>query len=67
MALGILCLMLGAMAGRDVSYFPFYMGCGFLCIGRSLWIYQARWKYFRKHKINIGRTTSVHRENLSED
>ena len=59
MFLGLLFLFLGAMAGPDYDLFPLYLGAGFLCIGRSLWIYQARWKYFLKNEVKNMRSTQV--------
>ena len=59
MMLGILFLFLGAISGTEYELFPIYLGVGFLCIGRSLWIYQARWKYFLKNDVKTMRSTQI--------
>ena len=59
MLLGILFLFLGALSGTGYVLFPIYLGAGFLCIGRSLWIYQARWKYFLKHDVKTMRASQA--------
>ena len=59
MTLGILFLLLGLIAGRQYALFPLYLGIGLLCIARALWIYQARWKYFRRNEIETMRSTQI--------
>ena len=59
MVLGILFLFLGAIVGSGYTLFPLYIGAGFLCIARSLWIYQARWKYFRKNEFRTMSSTQI--------
>ena len=59
MTLGILFLLLGLIAGRQYALFPLYLGVGLLCIARALWIYQARWKYFRRNEIETMRSTQI--------
>jgi hypothetical protein len=59
MTLGILFLFLGLIAGRQYAQFPLYLGVGLLCIARALWIYQARWKYFRRNEIETMRSTQI--------
>ena len=59
MVLGILFLFLGAIVGSGYTLFPLYIGAGFLCIARSLWIYQARWKYFLKNDVKTMHATQV--------
>ena len=59
MTLGILFLFLGFAAGPQYAQFPLYLGVGLLCIARALWIYQARWKYFRRNQIETMRSTQI--------
>ena len=59
MVLGILFLFLGAIVGTSYTLFPLYIGAGFLCIARSLWIYQARWKYFRRNEFRTMSSTQI--------
>jgi hypothetical protein len=59
MVLGILFMFLGAIVGTAYTLFPLYIGAGFLCIARSLSIYQARWKYFRKNELRKMRSTQT--------
>ena len=59
MTLGILFLFLGLISGTDYAQFPLYLGVGFLCIARALWIYQARWKFFRKNEIRTMKSTQI--------
>jgi len=59
MVLGILFLFLGAIVGTSYTLFPLYLGAGFLCIARSLWIYQARWKYFRRNEFRTMSSTQI--------
>ena len=59
MVLGVLFLFLGAIVGSGYTLFPLYLGAGFLCIGRSLWIYQARWKYFRRNEFRTMHSTQI--------
>ena len=51
MTLGILFVFLGLVTVSDDVQFPLFLGIGLLCIARALWIYQARWKFFRTNKI----------------
>jgi hypothetical protein len=59
MVLGILLMFLSAIVGTAYTLFPLYIGAGFLCIARSLSIYQARWKYFRKNELRKMRSTQT--------
>jgi hypothetical protein len=59
MVLGILFMFLGTIVGMSYTLFPLYIGAGFLCIARSLWIYQARWKYFRKNEFRTMSSTQI--------
>jgi len=59
MVLGIMFVMLALVTGPSYDLFPIYLGVGFLCIGRSLWIYQARWKYFLKNEVKSMRSTQI--------
>jgi len=56
---GILFLVLGLAAGPEVDHFAAYLVLGFACITRSIWIYQARWKYHKRNKINIAKTVCI--------
>ena len=57
--IGALFLLLGMSAGPDVSLFPAYLLFGFLCIARSIWIYQARWRYHNKNQVSVMRSTMI--------
>ena len=57
--IGALFLLLGLSAGREVSLFPAYLLFGFLSIARSIWIYQARWRYHNKNQVSVMRSTMV--------
>mgnify|MGYP001824701826 CR=1 FL=1 len=59
MELRILFQILGAIVGSGYTLFPLYIGAGFLCIARSLWIYQARWKYFRRNEFRTMSSTQI--------
>ena len=59
MTLGILFLFLGLITGSEYERFPLYLGVGSLCIARALWIYQARWKYFRRNEIRMMKSTQI--------
>ena len=57
--IGVLFLLLGLSAGTDVRLFPAYLAIGLLCIARSIWIYQARWRYYNKNQVSIMRSTMI--------
>ena len=59
MLAGILFLMLGMSGGSELAYFPAYIFLGVLCIARSIWIYQARWKFHRRNKVAILKSTQI--------
>lgn len=59
MLIGIAFLLLGLIVGKSYPLFPAYLGFGVLCIGRSIWIYQARWKHHHKHEMKILRSTQI--------
>jgi len=59
MLAGVLFLFFGLLAGRSFELFPVYIGCAVLCIGRSIWIYQARWKHHHKNEMKILRSTQI--------
>lgn len=59
MLIGIAFLLLGLIVGSSYALFPAYLGFGILCIGRSVWIYQARWKHHHKNEMKILRSTQV--------
>ena len=50
---------LGLIAGSSYTMFPAYVGFGILCIGRGLWIYQARWKHHHRNEMKILRSTQI--------
>jgi len=63
MLVGILFLLLGLSAGPEVRFFFAYIGFGVLGIGRSVWIYLARWNVHQKNRFSVARTpTVVHRD-----
>ncbi len=57
--IGVLFLLLGMSAGTEVSLFPAYLAIGLLCVARSIWIYQARWRYHNKNQVSIMRSTMI--------
>ncbi len=57
--IGVLFLFLGMSAGAEVSFFPAYLALGVSCIARSIWIYQARWRYHNKNQVSIMRSTMI--------
>ncbi len=57
--IGVLFLFLGMSAGAEVSFFAAYLVLGVLCIARSIWIYQARWRYHNKNQVSIMRSTMI--------
>ena len=59
MLIGIAFLLLGLIAGSSYTMFPAYVGFGILCIGRGLWIYQARWKHHHRNEMKILRSTQI--------
>lgn len=56
---GIMFLLLGLGAGPEVDFFFAYLLLGAGCVARSLWIYQARWKFFRKNEIKTMKSTQI--------
>jgi hypothetical protein len=59
MLIGIAFVLLGLVAGSSYTLFPAYLGFGTLCIGRSVWIYQARWKHHHRNEMKILRSTQI--------
>lgn len=59
MLIGIAFLLLGLMVGKSYAMFPAYVGLAVLCIGRGIWIYQARWKHHHKNEMKILRSTQI--------
>lgn len=57
--IGTLFLLLGLSAGPEVRLFPAYLLFGLLSIARSIWIYQARWRYHNKNQVSIMRSTMI--------
>jgi len=56
---GIMFLLLGLGAGPEVDFFFAYLLLGAGCVARSLWIYQARWKFYQRNKVNIAKTVCI--------
>ena len=59
LVIGFVFLFLGLSVGSDYRYFPAYIGFGFLCVARGIWIYQARWKVSHKNRLSIARSPRV--------
>ena len=53
LVMGILFLTLGLVAGRDFQYFYVHLLLGFICLARSLQIYQQRRKISRRNRITV--------------
>jgi hypothetical protein len=56
---GIMFLLLGLGAGPEVDFFAAYLFLGAVCITRAVWIYQARWKFHQRNKVNIAKTVCI--------
>ena len=61
MLIGILFVLFGLFVGTGYKLFPAYMGLGILCIGRSIWIYQARWRYHKQNELHMTQSIKVTR------
>jgi hypothetical protein len=59
MIFGLLFLFLGLAGGTDLPFFFAYIGLAVLCIGRSIWVYQARWKFHKRNQMAITRGTVI--------
>jgi hypothetical protein len=53
MIMGTLFLVFGLMAGPDFHYFSAYMLLGLVCIGRSIWLHQARQRVARRPEVTV--------------
>lgn len=53
MIMGVLFLIFGLMAGPDFRFFSAYMLLGIVCLGRSIWLYQARQRVARRHEVSV--------------
>ena len=53
MIMGVLFLIFGLMAGPDFRFFSAYMLLGFVCLGRSVWLYQARQRVARRPEVSV--------------
>lgn len=61
MLIGILFVLFGLFVGSGYRLFPAYMGLGVLCISRSIWIYQARWRYHKRNELHQTQVIKVTR------
>lgn len=62
--MGILFLLLGLVAGRDIQYFFAYPLFGSLCIARAFQIYLHRRKFNRRSRmVVLTETQKIQREN----
>lgn len=59
MLAGLLLLFLGLSGGTELRFFFAYIAFAVFCIGRSIWIYQARWKFFKRNEVSLARDTVV--------
>ena len=59
MLIGLAFLLMGLIVGKSYAMFPAYLGFGVLCIARSIWIYQARWKHHHRNEMKILRSTQI--------
>lgn len=53
MIMGVLFLVFGLMAGPDFRFFSAYMLLGFVCMGRSAWLHQARQRVARRSEVSV--------------
>jgi hypothetical protein len=53
MLMGFLFLLFGLMAGPDFRFFSAYILLGFVCLGRSIWLYQARQRVARHSEVDV--------------
>ena len=60
--IGVMFLVFGLFVGTTYKLFPAYMGLGALCITRSLWIYQARWRYHKRNELHMTQAIRVTRQ-----
>jgi len=64
---GLLFLFLGLSGGKDLDFFFAYILFGVACIGRSVWIYQARWKRHKRNEMSVARPTVIIKHPISDD
>jgi len=67
MLIGILFLFFGLSAGTEVEFFFAYIALGVLCIGRGIWILQARWNVSRRNRLSLARGPTVVRRTAPGD
>lgn len=67
MIVGLLFLLLGWSGAMESRVSLAYVALAILCIGRSIWIYQARWKYHRRNQVSIVRDTMVIKHPIAEN
>ena len=67
MIIGLLFLLLGWSGATESKLSLAYVVLALLCIGRSVWIYQARWKFHRRNQVSIVRDTMVIRHPIAEN
>ena len=57
--IGLLFLFFGLSGGSELAFLPAYLMFGFFAIMRGIWIYQARWKFHRRNKVAILKSTQI--------
>jgi hypothetical protein len=57
--IGLLFLFLGLTGGNELAFLPAYVMFGLFAIMRGIWIYQSRWKFHRRNKVAILRSTQI--------
>jgi len=67
MIVGLLFLLLGWSGETEMTFSLAYVAIAVLCIGRSVWIYQARWKFYRRNQVSIVRDTMVIKHPIAEN
>jgi hypothetical protein len=67
MIAGLLFLFLGLSGGKELEFFFAYILFAVICIGRSIWIYQARWKRHKRNEVSFARDTLVIKHPISDD
>ena len=67
MIVGLLFLLLGWSSETELQFTLAYFGLAVFCIGRSVWIYQARWKFYRRNQMSIVRDTMVIKHPIAEN
>lgn len=67
MIVGLLFLFFGWSGETNMQFSLAYLAIAVLCIGRSVWIYQARWKFYRRNQVSIVRDTMVIKHPIAEN